>query len=369
MSQIKSSEVVCNFANSAQAYIELLKDICSFTDDDNVNFGSVGLPLHKVRNLLYDPKVVAESIELAILDSQDFSPNSITESFTEIYPNLILPVMQNREIAQTEVEEEQEIWYQYSTFCSHTLPQSSTTETESITEYTNNKLSISCTKGLPYGGVARLIILYVNSMAVKYKSREIDIGRSIKDFVERLGYTSSYIEGGINEQVLMQLEKLFHTTYVNSSLVKTLTKDNEYILEKKDTRLHLFDGTLTWENVHNTLTTNTVAKVVLSDNYFQEILKHPVPLSLDAIKSMKKSPLALDLYAFISYRANTKRLVPAKLAELKKQFCYAGETWRFKSRVQAALKYVEKAWPECNVILKGDVLLIPKMATHISKQK
>lgn len=367
--KVKTLDNVVSMGNSTADYLKLMNEFCSFSDEEQQEFSSVNLLLFKLNNLPFLKEYVHDAIEKAIFESKEFSPHSITEKFTEIYPELINHLFLNQELQEEELEEEpQQLYYQYSTFCSHTLPQSATEMTESVTEYTNNKLSISCIKGLPYGGVARLIILYVNSMAVKYKSRDIDIGKSIKEFVERLGYTPSYLENGINEQVLTQLEKLFYTNYVNSTVTKTLNSNSEYIIEKKETRLHLFDATVTWEHVKNNFTTASVAKVRLSEVYFNEILKHPVPLSLDAIKSMKKSPLALDLYAFISYRANTKRVVPAKLSELKKQFCFDGPNWRFKSNVQRAMTYVTKAWPECNVLIKGDVLLIHRMATHIPKK-
>jgi hypothetical protein len=377
MSKLKSKEVGISepatmpatrtMGSSIDEYIALLNDVCEFSDIDDANYGSVGMTLYKLRNLPFSLQVATEALEQAMVDSQEFTAYSITEIFSALYPTLVQSLLEAQEIEAVEEDTQHEIFYQYSTFCSHTLPQTKTDKIEAVTEYTNNKLTVSCTKGLPYGGVARIIILYVNSMAVKYKSREIDIGGSIRQFANRLGYSSSYIPGGINEQVLTQLEKLFHTTYIHSTNVKTVTADNEHIIEKKDTRLHLFDEALTWEHIKNDLTTNAVAKVILSEQYFQEIIKHPVPLSLDAIKSMKKSALALDLYAFIAYRANTSKLVPAKLSNLQKQFCYDGPTWRFKEKLERALKLVEKAWPESKVMLKGDVLLIPKMATHIAK--
>lgn len=374
MLQVSTQKEANIFVNHINDYISTLKDTCAFSNEE-ASFGSVSFCLYKINNLPYQANIVVEAIEKAMLASDDFSPHDITASFVEIYPDLIQPLYLEREITDLLVEENAEIAYQYSTFCSHTLPVNETDKLETITKYPHNELSISCVKGLPYGGVARLIVFYVNSMAVKYKSREIDIGSSIKQFVEKLGYTSSYKEGGINSQVISQLEKLFYTTYVHTTQSTTVMPDGTFIYEKNPKRLHLFDESITWQSVKNDLTTNAVAKVVLNEDYFKEITNHPVPLSLEAIKQLKKSPLALDLYALIAYRVNTGSLIPLPLKELQIQFGDSDDLWRFKERVLTAIKYVQKVWPELKYIVKttkrkngkpsATTILIPRMSPHI----
>jgi hypothetical protein len=347
-----------------EEFLKALKEICSF-ETSEASYGSVSMSLFKVKNLPYYENLVRETLEQALISSKEHSSYSISQTFTELYPQkLELLFDEDYEVA----EKIDDIWYQYSTFCTHMLPQSATNQNELITEYPNNKLSIECVKGLPYGGIARIIILYINSMAVKYRSKEVEIGSSIKEFVEKLGYKANYQQGAINDQVLQMLEKLFHTTFVLTKIDKAITGDGEVIIEQIDVRFHFFDSKVTLEQIRNNLKTNSVAKVIISDGYFKEILAHPVPLSFEAIKSLKKSPLALDLYAFIAYRANGNKIVAAKLSTLKKQFAFDGPTWRFKENVERALHYVHKAWPEgFKVILKNDVLLIPKMSTHIAQ--
>lgn len=354
------------FSTKTDRFLGALKDICGF-ETEAANYGSVSMSLYKVKNLPYYEALVRETIEDALIASKEHTPYSIAQSFVEIYPQKIEFLMISEGLYETE-DTNDDIWYQYSTFCTHMLPQSKTTKNELITEYPNNRLTIECVKGLPYGGIARLIILFVNSMAVKYRSREIELGKSVKEFVENLGYAANYQEGGINDQVLQMLEKLFHTTFVLTKIEKNVSPEGELIVEQKDLRFHLFDTKVTLDQIRNNLKINSNAKVVLSDAYFKEIIAHPVPLSFEAIKIIKKSALALDLYSFISYRANSNKIVPAKLSALKKQFAYEGPTWRFKIAIERAMKCIERAWPEgSRIILKNDVLLIPRMKTHISQ--
>ena len=355
------------FCTRTRDYINVLKDICDFRLEED-RFGAIGFGLIRIGDIPYYEEFVVTALEKAILTSKEYSPTSITDAFINIYPSLVQPKTLEQEIEEALKEEQEEIWYQFSTFATHTFPQNKTEINELVTEYPNNKLSIESVKGIPYGGVARLIVLYINSMAVKYRSREISIGKSIKEFVENLGYKPNYKEGKINEQVLQQLEKLFHTTFVLTQTKKTQSADDMHTIQTEDFRFHLFDSKFTLEQVKSNLNEKAVASVVLSEAYYREILAHPVPLSLETIKALKKSPLALDLYAFISYRANANRVIPAKLTELKKQFAFKGETWKFKDDLQRTLKYIKKAWPECTAVLKKDVLVIPKMQPHISHQ-
>lgn len=56
--------------------------------------------------------------------------------------------------------------------------------------------------GLPYGSRARLIIPYINAYAVILKTREIDLGRSLRGFMEKIGSpTTSYNGNQVTEQI------------------------------------------------------------------------------------------------------------------------------------------------------------------------
>ena len=44
------------------------------------------------------------------------------------------------------------------------------------------------------------------------------------------------------------------------------------------------------------------SKVELGEKFFQEIIAHPIPLDLHTLKGLKRSPLGLDLYFWLTYR-------------------------------------------------------------------
>lgn len=349
-------------------YIELTEEVFGITKED-AETSALSLYLYNIRDLPYDPKTVRAALEEAAKSIDNFESYEIAQYFSKYYPLLSKQISNEIEAETIISEQKDDIFYQFSTFCTHPLPQTKTDNTEQITEYPNNKLIVTSSKGLPYGGIARMIILYINSMAVKYRSREISLGKSIRAFVTKLGYSPSYTPDGTNQQVIDQLEKLFHTTYINSKINKIKQANDEYIIEKEDARFHLFDGKITWEHIKSNLVENSSATVILSERYFNEILKHPVPLSLDSLKQLKKSPLAIDLYCLLAYRVNTGENVVIPYSALKKQFAIEGSMRDFKMSLKRANEYLVKVWPECNIHFKPQVMFIPRAKPPVSNKK
>ena len=44
------------------------------------------------------------------------------------------------------------------------------------------------------------------------------------------------------------------------------------------------------------------SKIELGEKFFQEIIRNPVPLDMNILKALKRSPLGLDLYLWLTYR-------------------------------------------------------------------
>ena len=57
-----------------------------------------------------------------------------------------------------------------------------------------------------------------------------------------------------------------------------------------------------WNPKHPDQTGRWESKVRLSESFFNEIVSHPVPLDLTTLKALKRSPLGLDLYLWLTYR-------------------------------------------------------------------
>lgn len=144
--------------------------------------------------------------------------------------------------------------------------------------------------GVPYGSKARLIVLYLTGRALETNCREVDLGRSLRDWLQRMGIP----QGGksirdVKEQaerisrcrLSFQVQDGGRTGLVNQNLV-----DNALFLDADDPG----QGSLFLERAR------------LSESFFEQLKKHPVPLEESAIRAINGHSLALDLYCWLAYR-------------------------------------------------------------------
>ena len=96
------------------------------------------------------------------------------------------------------------------------------------------------------------------------------------------------------------------------------------------------------------------SKIELGEKFFNEIIAHPIPLDLNILKRLKRSPLGLDLYLWLTYRTFTLK-TPLTLAwrQLYRQLgadpAKANETNTvnaFRTDCLRELKKINRAWPD-----------------------
>ncbi len=144
--------------------------------------------------------------------------------------------------------------------------------------------------GVPYGSRARLIMLYLQTEALRTNSREIELGKSLRDWLMRLGIP---IGGKSLKDVREQAERIsrcrlsFHIQaggragLVNQNIVDTAM---------------FVDGA---EPGQGSLFLETAK---LSESFYEQLKKHPVPLEEAAIRAINNNSMALDLYCWLAYR-------------------------------------------------------------------
>ena len=96
------------------------------------------------------------------------------------------------------------------------------------------------------------------------------------------------------------------------------------------------------------------SKVRLSESFFNEVMSHPVPLDMNTLKALKRSPLGFDLYLWLTYRIFTL-ITPKRLTwrQVYRQFgtdpAKASDNQtvqNFRYKVLRELKKIKLAWPE-----------------------
>ena len=161
--------------------------------------------------------------------------------------------------------------------------------------------------GIPYGARARLILLYLQSEALRNNSPEIELGKTLRGWLGRVGIP---VGGESIKAVREQAERIsrcrltFHVA--RGTKIGLL---NQNIVDEA-----LFD---TDETGHGRFAT----RAVLSDGFFKQLKKHPVPLEEAAIRRISNNSQALDVYCWLAYRLHAlDRATPMTWAALKAQF-------------------------------------------------
>jgi hypothetical protein len=217
--------------------------------------------------------------------------------------------------------------------------------------------------GLPYGSIARLILAYLATEAVKTRQPQIDLGKSQRDFMKKLGLTN-FCGGkrGSTTSVKKQLISLFSCTIyyknegiegieINMNTIGSYLKMKFY--EEKDQ----------WQSY-----------VILSDAFYKEITKHPIPLDLKTLSELKKSPIAMDIYCWLTFRMSyiTKtQYIPFTLLQRQFGSCYPFDKKgrsNFQVNFKKGLKKVQKHFEFTAEIARGR-LILKAGPTHIRMLK
>ena len=209
---------------------------------------------------------------------------------------------------------------------------------------------------LPFGNLPRLLLAWVCTEAVRTQSRELVLGRSLSEFMRTLDIYSN--SGRVHTRLRNQMKRLFGCTVTMvyeepggfvrvSSLVAD--KHEFWWNERKP------DEPTLWES-----------KIELGEKFFNEIIHHPVPIDMNTLTALKRSPLGLDLYLWLVYRTFSLR-APQRLTwqQLYRQFGAHPDNasdkrtvLNFRTKVLRELKKIKLAWPELNYATAPGVLIL-----------
>ena len=213
--------------------------------------------------------------------------------------------------------------------------------------------------GVPYGSRARLILLYLQSEAIKTGNREVELGKSLRSWLFRLGIP---VGGKSVAAVRDQAERIarcrmsFHyakgssTGLVNQSIV-----DSALFLEPDD----------------GERTSGFVERARLSEGFFEQLKRHPVPLEESAIKAVSNNSMALDAYVWLAYRLHSlKSATPVTWRALRVQFGAGfGRSDNFRSHFAASLRLALAVYPDAKVDLRDEGIVMHPSKPPVSKEK
>ena len=214
---------------------------------------------------------------------------------------------------------------------------------------------------LPYGNIPRLLLAWICTEAVRTQRRELVLGRSLYEFMRKLGMKDrSGSVRGDRTRLKNQMRRLF------SCNVQIIYADVQH-----EVLVHSFiadRAELWWDTKRPGVPVLLDSTIELGEKFFQEIIAHPIPLDLNTLKSLKRSPLGLDLYFWLTYRTFALK-TPLCLSwrQLFKQFgadpAKVGKhssVNRFRSECLRELEKIKRAWPDLNYhTVTGALVLLP----------
>jgi hypothetical protein len=200
--------------------------------------------------------------------------------------------------------------------------------------------------GVPFGPRARVILLYLQSEAIKTNSREIELGSSMRQWLDRMGIE----RGGKTYRAFRDQAARISACRLTFAFKK---HGREGFIRDSivDGGLSLFD--IAVDGRQGRLWRETV---LLGEKFFQSLKKHPVPLWDGAVSRLANQSLGIDIYCWLAYRLHTLSQSstiawPALYAQFGASYAHLHH---FKPRFLESLKTVLIVYPDAKVVVSDD---------------
>lgn len=224
------------------------------------------------------------------------------------------------------------------------------------------------TIGYPYGTIPRLLLFWITTEAIRTNSSRIELGDSLSQFMEELGLEPNGTGKRSDFKRLKdQMIRLSRSTI-------SFTQDSGRGYSWLDMQVAP-KGMVWWNEKQPNQRTLWKNWIQLGEDFFKAITSSPVPVDMRILKALKKSPLALDLYAWATYvayktqKSGQSHSVSWGLlheqfgAEYKDMKEFARNAWRCFSKVQTL-------YPELSIErVRGGVNVLPSKPSITIKPK
>ena len=253
-------------------------------------------------------------------------------------------------------DEQQRVGIMHAGFSMTALPHKDIKETQWVRQGGRIKLLVESGHdnslqpiGIPFGSIARMILLYLQTEAVKTRSREIELGRSMNQWLTSMGIDN----GGKTYKLVREQSKrlsLCRLTFYKETPNATLVTNGSFV---RDAIIPTREGDQLplWREA-----------VRLDEGFYASLIEHPMPVREAAIRQIGSRSMAIDIYIWLAYRLHQLiKPTPISWTALCSQFG-AGFThgWHFKAKFREPLALALAAYPEATVTADdGGLILYP----------
>jgi hypothetical protein len=206
------------------------------------------------------------------------------------------------------------------------------------------------TYGVPYGARARMILLYLQTQAVRTGSREVELGRSMREWMERMGLSiGGETARGLREQAAR----------ISACTLKFFWEDD---VHEGWARGAIVTSGLRFKVPENNQGTLWEDRVTLDEAFWKALRDHPVPVLEEAIRQLRDRSMSLDIYVWLAWRCHQlSRPTPISWPAIHAQFGAGFKAIKhFKPSFLEALDAAVAAYPEARIeISEAGITLNP----------
>jgi hypothetical protein len=155
--------------------------------------------------------------------------------------------------------------------------------------------------GLPFGVMPRLIFMWMTREALFKKSRCLELGRSLTEFMMQLDLPLTGGKNGTITRLRDQMKRMASSTL-------SVTYDNGRSWTLRQVGM-IEEAEFWWEEKAKAAKGEQQglwnSTIILSESFFREITNKPVPFDMRVVQLIRErtqSPLALDLFLWLNYR-------------------------------------------------------------------
>ena len=218
--------------------------------------------------------------------------------------------------------------------------------------------------GLPYGVYPRLLFAWICTEAVRTKTPRLVLGRSLNEFLTTLGIKSSNSRGNwdVGTHVIGQMQRLF------GCVIHLEVAQEESRLEGVQPFISGIAEiqNLWWDPRDPEVQMLWTSSIELNHRLFREIVEQAVPLDMRTLRAIRRSPLGIDLYMFITNHTYQKwsrwETLKVPWRELDEQVGSepnrrgTKDVSRFRANAIRELKKLKNVWPELRYRIRPGTL-------------
>lgn len=210
--------------------------------------------------------------------------------------------------------------------------------------------------GYPFGSYPRLLLAWIATEALRTNERQLVLGDRLSDFLEALGYSQQ--NGGPRGNITRIREQMKRLFAAHIAIVYGGEQGADFAHKQ----FQIAEETEFWWDPQRPDQAGLwQSTVTLSERFFNEVKTNPVPIDLRALRALRQSPIALDLYCWLTYRMFSLRApVTVPWEALKLQFgSEAGRDRKFRENVSKQLQQVLAVYPASVTPTKAGLYLEP----------